>query len=312
MKFGFDNPTMEMEPPKSPWRYPHRTFSAPMRSESRKSTKSVGFRDDRVVHSFGPKLLHPASAHGAAALAAQIEALNVESVPDVHHNAGGPSAESASQGGSVSRKSGSRSSLSHSSSSHSSSSHSSSSSSSSEDEGELERVRDVATPTAASTDFQSQFRRPLGSRQNSRASTSASASASASASPAASGASTPKRRISGEDDIQLDRSDSSYRRNGSSGLAVISSRISAAVDADRSSRYAVAIPFRQCGPVLEPISVLEFFFEFFFEWRHYSTRSPSFSETRAALPFYETRSSPFSSASSPTLKTDLDAQFNSA
>ena len=310
MKFGFDNPTMEMEPPKSPWRYPHRTFSAPMRSESRKSTKSVGFRDDRVVHSFGPKLLHPASAHGAAALAAQIEALNVESVPDVHHNAGGPSAESASQGGSVSRKSGSRSSLSHSSSSHSSSSHSSSSSSSSEDEGELERVRDVATPTAASTDFQSQFRRPLGSRQNSRASTSASASASAS--PAASGASTPKRRISGEDDIQLDRSDSSYRRNGSSGLAVISSRISAAVDADRSSRYAVAIPFRQCGPVLEPISVLEFFFEFFFEWRHYSTRSPSFSETRAALPFYETRSSPFSSASSPTLKTDLDAQFNSA
>ena len=304
---------MEMEPPKSPWRYPHRTFSAPMRSESRKSTKSVGFRDDRVVHSFGPKLLHPASAHGAAALAAQIEALNVESVPDVHHNAGGPSAESASQGGSVSRKSGSRSSLSHSSSSHSSSSHSSSSSSSSsEDEGELERVRDVATPTAASTDFQSQFRRPLGSRQNSRASTSASASASASASPAASGASTPKRRISGEDDIQLDRSDSSYRRNGSSGLAVISSRISAAVDADRSSRYAVAIPFRQCGPVLEPISVLEFFFEFFFEWRHYSTRSPSFSETRAALPFYETRSSPFSSASSPTLKTDLDAQFNSA
>ena len=234
---------MELEPPKSPWRYPHRTFNTPMRTESRKSTKSVGFRD-QTNRIYGSSL-HPASA----ALANQLEAMNVESLPDVHAQ--------ASESPKMMMKTASDVSLQP---SNWEPDPPSDSGSDAEDE-EVERVQNVPTSAVLpiAVDFQSQFRTSLMgiTRQNSqdsrrnvktvddewqeakvrdhRAHPSQSSSSSSRASASGSGSSTPQRRISREVDIQLDRSDSWYRRAGS-GLATVSARISAAVDADRSSR----------------------------------------------------------------------------
>lgn len=243
MKFGIDNPSMEIDPPKSPWRYPHRTFSTnrpTSRSESRKSTKSVGFRDINV---YG-KTLHPSSA----AIGPSIDNSEVETIPDVHSISPEPPIIKTTIAEPVWE--------------------SDSSLSGEEEIDEVERVQSIP---ANPVNFQSQFRASA-SRQNShdsrfsRASSvrqrngeegdwvepertsivsiiksalhmtpsSATASAQSTASiGGGSGASTPMRRISNEeaDAIQLDRTGSYHQR---SALATVSARISAAVEADRS------------------------------------------------------------------------------
>ena len=251
-KFGLDNPSMEMDPPKSPWRYPHRAFNATgaasgpngrptSRSESRKSTKSVGFRDINV---YG-KTLHPSSA----AIAPSLDTSEVESIPDVHSVTPEPPIIKTTIAEPVWE---------------------SDSSSSSDDEGDqLERVQNIPVNPV---NFQSQFR-TTASRQNSHESrisrisgslrqrsgdedwngepertsivsiiksalhispSSATVSAQSTSNTSdGSGSSTPKRRISNEeaDAIQLDRAGSIHQR---STLATVSARISAATDADRS------------------------------------------------------------------------------
>lgn len=79
LKFGVVNPAMEFDPPKSPWRYPHRTFSAPIRSESRKSTKSVNFREQSVV--YGATLLPPGAAAATSVKAYEANDVGVISNP---------------------------------------------------------------------------------------------------------------------------------------------------------------------------------------------------------------------------------------
>lgn len=253
LKFGVDNPSMELEPPKSPWRYPHRTFSAPMRSESRKSTKSVNFRDQRVYGN----TLHPSSA----ALATQMESSDVETAPDMHVDITAGEKSSQEPCVVISGHHDWQSDCS------ASSSSSSAASSVSGDE-EVQRVQDLVTVLPA-VDFQSQFRSSvLGvRRQNSQDSHLSRASSRLNDKPVdddwndmpgadkqqerkskvslssrpGSGASTPSRKVSYEEDVvdMLDRS-ASYHR---SGLATVSARISAAVDADRSIRFVIIFSF---------------------------------------------------------------------
>ncbi|XP_057365578.1 uncharacterized protein LOC130686459 [Daphnia carinata] len=242
-KFGLDNPSMELDPPKSPWRYPHRTFSngptrPTSRSESRKSTKSVGFRD---VNVYG-NTLHPSSA----ALGPSLDTSEVETIPDVHMTPEPPIiktsiAEPAWE---------------------------SDPSSSSEDEGEeIERVQNIPittinfrTSASRQNSHESRFSRNSSLRQSQRDAledwdeperpertsivsiiksalhmgpSSASGSAPSTSTTGSSGASTPMRRISNEeaDAIHLDRTGSYMQR---SALATVSAKISAAAEADRS------------------------------------------------------------------------------
>ncbi len=234
-KFGLDNPSMELDPPKSPWRYPHRTFSnqlqqnnQPMRpssrSESRKSTKSVNFRDINVYGN----TLHPSSA-AIIPPPACVTTTEAGDVVQIHPEAPPPwdcGGDGASSGGS-----------------------SSNSSSDNEEDQEVERVGNAPILPVTVINFQSQFIRPNSSisRQNSddwnepdvlvvkpplHKTYSAQSRQSSTGTPT-------KRRSSNEDSasnhsdiIQLDRTGS--RR---SALASVSARISAAMDADRSSRY---------------------------------------------------------------------------
>jgi len=252
LKYGVVNPAMEFDPPKSPWRYPHRTFSAPIRSESRKSTKSVNFREHSVV--YGATLLPPGSTAVASVKAYEADVVDVipnavwmqQLVPEVQVpvSADVDSLTSYSSDSDVS--------------------------SMDDDVGDtVERIHRAQMSSVVAVDFQSQFRGV--SRQNSRdshhsqdpsihldppvqldpasiqldASIHASASGSSidgssgggsrktSTASRASRASTPSRRISAEDNaIQLDRMGSQRQ----SGLASISARISAAAEADRSKR----------------------------------------------------------------------------
>lgn len=242
-KFGYDNPSMELDPPKSPWRYPHHRQYADLqqrptsRSESRKSTKSVGFRD----FNYGATLRPSDAANMAPSSSASSE---VETIPDVHALNEPPIIKTTEPDWDDC------------------------SALSSESEGEeVERVQDTVNPA---TIFHSQFK-TVASRQSSHESRfsrgsslrspaspvddwdapeqpmvsaiksalhkSASSSlyqSSTSSSKGSSGASTPMRRISNEeaDAIEMDRSDSMHH----SSLATVSARISAAMEADRS-RY---------------------------------------------------------------------------
>ena len=217
LKLGIVNPAMEMDPPKSPWRYPHRTFSAPIRSESRKSTKSVNFRDHSVV--YGPTLRPPIAVPGIFGDASQTDIIPDIHIPVLEHLKQHEIMDSDSSSDGVS--------------------------SSDEAEEAVERLPTSPLTSVVSVDFQSQFRSVV-SRQNShdsvhsrtssavhfaQPSSKSRSSSSASSTHPASGASTPSRKISSEDNaIQLDRT-GSYRQG--SGLASISARISAAVQADR-------------------------------------------------------------------------------
>ena len=247
-KFGLDNPSMEIDPPKSPWRYPHRTFSTnrpTARSESRKSTKSVGFRDINV---YG-KTLHPSSA----ALGPSLDTSEVETIPDVHSITPEPTpiikttiTEPVWE---------------------------SDTPVSSEDEGDqLERVQDIVVNPAnfraaasRQNSHDSRFSRNSSLRQREcgeddwnepertsivsiiksalhmSPSSTTTVSAPSTSTTGDSGLSTPMRRISNEeaDAIQLDRSGSFHQR---SSLATVSARISAAVEADRS-RYTYSLNF---------------------------------------------------------------------
>ena len=291
-KYGIDNPAMELDPPKSPWRYPHRTFSNQQaagqpyqgrpssRTESRKSTKSVNFRE--FGGSVYGRTLHPSSA----ALAPSIEAPGVEITPDLEE-----SDESTATAASET----SRQEIAESVAAVVVSGNWDPDSSSSSDEGEdeLERVQDISISGPVCPNLHSQFRAAL-SRTSSQASRSHQLSHRQrySSTPVAgssedwndppempatgglpiigsliksalnrssssslqhhnvqspSGMSTPLRRISGDeaDAIQLDRSGSLYKQQQrSSALATVSARISAAVEADRSShRYSNYQPY---------------------------------------------------------------------
>ena len=290
-KYGLDNPAMELDPPKSPWRYPHRTFSnqaaggngqpyqgrPSSRTESRKSTKSVNFR--QFGGSVYGRTLHPSSA----ALAPSIEAPGVEITPEESDESTAP-AQSDSP-------SSMRQEVAESVAAVIVSGNWDPDSSSSEDEGEdeLERVQDIPLSGAVTVNLHNQFRAAL-SRTSSAASrshqmnrqryssnpaagtvvddwndppemptasglpmignliksalnrSSSSSIHTQGSSAGGAGVSTPNRRISGDeaDAIQLDRSGSLYRQQQqrSSALATVSARISAAVEADRSShRY---------------------------------------------------------------------------
>lgn len=239
-KFGVDNPSMELDPPKSPWRYPHRTFSTgptrpTSRSESRKSTKSVGFRDINVYGN----TLHPSSA----ALGPSLDTSEVETIPDVHMTPEPPIIKTTIAEPTW---------------------ESDPSSSSSDDEGEeIERVQNMPittvnfrTTASRQNSHESRFSRNSSLRQSHRdaledwdeperpertsivsiiksALHMGAGSAPSTSTTGGSGASTPMRRISNEeaDAIHLDRTGSCMQR---SSLATVSARISAAVDADRS------------------------------------------------------------------------------
>lgn len=217
-KFGLDNPSMELDPPKSPWRYPHRTFATQQqrpssRSESRKSTKSVNFRNVSVYGN----TLHPSSAAIPPASSMDEDEV-VEVIPDVH-------TPSSSESGKVEQAWDLDSSSSH-------------SSSEGEGEEELERVQNI--PISSVLNFQNQFRSSA-SRQNSgdwnEPDVLVVKQPLHKTHSAQSGHGTPKRSTSNEDSdsinaIQLDRTGSKR-----SALATVSARISAAMEADRSSRY---------------------------------------------------------------------------
>lgn len=245
MKFGLDNPSMELDPPKSPWRYPHRTFSTgptrpTSRSESRKSTKSVGFRD---VNVYGNSL-HPSSA----ALGPSLDTSEVETLPDVHSMTPEPPIIKTTIAEPIWE--------------------SEKSSSSESEEEELERVQNIPITTvnfrasaSRQNSHESRFSRNSSLRQShidraledwdeperpertsivsiikSAFHIAPSPACPSTSTTGGSGASTPMRRISNEeaDAIHLDRTGSYKQR---SSLATVSAKISAAAEADRSRYY---------------------------------------------------------------------------
>ena len=52
-KFGLDNPSMELDPPKSPWRYPHRTFSNQLQQNNQPMRPSSRSKSIRKHHHLG-------------------------------------------------------------------------------------------------------------------------------------------------------------------------------------------------------------------------------------------------------------------